>query len=180
MGGSIPGMILLGPLMYIAYLRFTKPGFQGESFNLSGRDLIWPLFIDAIERRPLFGFGLGAGKLIVDPTDPRIKYLGSNAAHNEYLRLSVDAGVIGCGMIFASLIAWVVIGTRRAPPADRLVLRAALAAVLLHSGFDNTLIASTAVMQFTWFAAALARCRLEARQPAPERHHRHHFLRAEG
>jgi hypothetical protein len=34
-------------------------------------------------------------------------------------------------------------------------------AALLHSGFDNTLIASTSVMQFCFFAAALARARLE-------------------
>ena len=43
----------------------------------------------------------------------------------------------------------------------RLVLRCALVAALLHAAFDNTLIASTAVIQFGWFAAALARARME-------------------
>ena len=170
MGGMLPGLVLLGPILAYAMQRFFQPDYSGSDFNFSGRDIIWPFFLDAIERRPLFGFGLGAGKLIVDPADPGIRYLGSNAAHNEYLRLSVDGGIIGCAMIFAALIAWVLVGTRRAPLTDRLVLRAALAAVLLHSGFDNTLIASTAVIQFTWFAAALARAGLEsraARHPAP-------------
>lgn len=157
MGGMVPGVILLGPAVLYAMERFTSSGG-----NFSGRDIIWPLFLDAIESRPLFGFGLGAGKLIVDPEDPRIRYLGSNAAHNEYLRLSVDAGIVGCAAIFLAIIAWIWGGTRRAPPADRLVLRAGLAAALLHSAFDNTLIASTAVMQFTFFAAALARVRQEA------------------
>jgi O-antigen ligase len=167
MGGMVPGVILLGPFLVFALERFA-----GESDNFSGRDIIWPIFLESIRDRPLFGFGLGAGKLIVDPADPRIKYLGSNAAHNEYLRLTVDAGIVGCAAIFAAIIAWVWGGTRRAPPADRLVLRAALAAALLHAAFDNTLIASTAVMQFTFFAAALARIRQE--MPASRQHHHAH------
>ena len=160
MGGMVPAVLLLGPALLYALQRFT-----GESENLSGRDIIWPYFLDAIEQRPLFGFGLGAGKLIVDPEDPTIKLLGSSAAHNEYLRLAVDAGVIGCAAIFLSIIIWIWNGTRRAKPVDKLVLRCALVAALLHSGFDNTLIASTAVMQFCFFAAALARARLESEQP---------------
>jgi O-antigen ligase len=157
MGGMVPSLILLGPALIYALQRFT-----GESENLSGRDIIWPYFLDAIERRPLFGFGLGAGKLIVNPDDPTIKLLGSSAAHNEYLRLSVDAGVIGCAAIFLSIILWIWYGTKKARPVDQLVLRCALVAALLHSGFDNTLIATTSVMQFTFFAAALARARIEA------------------
>ncbi|MBD0272240.1 MAG: O-antigen ligase family protein, partial [Acetobacteraceae bacterium] len=143
MGGMVPAVLLLGPVLLFALERFT-----GESDNLSGRDIIWPYFLDAIEQRPLFGFGLGAGKLIVDPEDPTIKLLGSSAAHNEYLRLSVDAGIVGCAAIFLSVIFWIWSGTRRARPVDQLVLRSALVAALLHSGFDNTLIASTSVMQF--------------------------------
>jgi O-antigen ligase len=164
MGGMVPALLLLGPALLFALQRFTAD--DGDTF--SGRDIIWPYFIDAIEQRPLFGFGLGAGKLIVDPEDPQIRLINSNAAHNEYLRLSVDAGIIGCALIFMSLIAWVWLGTRRAEPVDRLVLRAALVAALLHSGFDNTLIASTAVVQFSWFAAALARARLERRSASTE------------
>ncbi|MBD0270345.1 MAG: O-antigen ligase family protein [Acetobacteraceae bacterium] len=164
MGGMVPALLLLGPALLYALQRFT-----GESENFSGRDIIWPYFLDAIEHRPLFGFGLGAGKLIVDPEDPTIKLLGSNAAHNEYLRLAVDAGVVGCAAIFLSIILWIWNGTRRAAAADQLVLRCALVAALLHSGFDNTLIASTAVVQFCFFAAAIARARSEA-----DARHRHH------
>ncbi len=157
MGGMVPALVLLGPALLFALERFTGEGTD----TYSGRDIIWPYFLDAIEQRPLFGFGLGAGKLIVDPEDPTIKLLGSNAAHNEYLRLSVDAGIIGCAAIFLSVIIWIWNGTRGARPVDQLVLRCALVAALLHSGFDNTLIASTAVMQFCFFAAALARARME-------------------
>jgi O-antigen ligase len=163
MVGMVPGMLLVGLFLLFATDRFIGSG--GE-INYSGRDIIWPYFIEAIEARPLFGFGLGAGKLIVDPDDPTIRLLGSSAAHNEYLRLSVDAGVVGCAAIFISIIVWIWSGSRTAPPADRLVMRAALAAALLHSSFDNTLIATTAVMQFSFFAAALARGRMEGRQAA--------------
>ena len=68
---------------------------------------------------------------------------------------------MGAAVIFGAIAFWVWAGTRGVRAADRLVLRAALLAALVHSGFDNTLIASTAVIQFTWFAAALARARLE-------------------
>jgi hypothetical protein len=164
MGGMVPGLLVLGPVLVLALDRFI-----GASDNFSGRDIIWPYFIEAIESRPLFGFGLGAGKLIVDPEDPTIRLLRSTAAHNEYLRLSVDAGIIGCAAIFLSIIAWIWGGSRTAPPAEKLVLRAALLAALVHSAFDNTLIASTAVMQFAFFAAALARAREDGRALAEQR-----------
>lgn len=157
-GGMLPAALLLGPILVFALDRFLG----GDEFSrFSGRDIIWPYFLDAIETRPLFGYGLGAGKLIVNPEDPLIRLIGSSAAHNEYLRLAVDAGIIGAAAIFGAIALWVWAGTRGVGAADRLVLRAALLAALLHSGFDNTLIASTAVIQFAWFSAALARARME-------------------
>jgi O-antigen ligase len=156
--GLVPAALLLGPLVVLALDRFLG----GDQFSqFSGRDIIWPYFLQAIETRPLFGYGLGAGKLIVDPEDPQIRLIGSSAAHNEYLRIAVDAGIVGTVAVFGAIIAWVWGGTRGARPADRLVLRCALVAALLHAGFDNTLIASTAVIQFGWFTAALARARME-------------------
>ncbi|WP_188899093.1 O-antigen ligase family protein [Caldovatus sediminis] len=160
MGGMLPGLIVLGPAFLYALDRFI--GSDGE-FNYSGRDVIWPYFVDAIEARPLFGYGLGAGKLIVDPDDPQIRLIRSNAAHNEYLRLAVDAGVVGCAAIFAGIVAWIWGGTRRTARTERVVLRCALVAALFHAAFDNVLIATTGVVQFIWFTAAMARSRLEVR-----------------
>jgi len=174
MGGLLPAALLLGPLMYFALDRFL--GAEGYE-QFSGRDVIWPYFLDAIEARPLFGYGLGAGKLIVDPEDPQIRLIRSNAAHNEYLRLSVDAGIIGCALIFATIAAWIWTGTRHVRSVDRLVLRSAMLAALVHSGFDNTLIASTAVIQFIWFTAALARARLERPRSGQQEALRHALAR---
>ncbi|MBL6455942.1 O-antigen ligase family protein [Belnapia sp. T6] len=174
MGGGVLGMLVLSPVIAFALQRFMNQGA-----DTSGRDLMWPYFIDAIQARPLFGYGLGAGKLLVNPDDPLIKLLGSTAAHNEYLRLSVDGGIFGCALIFISLILWVWVGTRRIAPGERLILRAGLVGWLVHSGFDNTLIATTSVIMFVFFAAVLARARVEAKmvpQASAERgrhHHRH-------
>lgn len=162
MGGMLPALMLFGPLVVLFLDRALDGAMGGGGMNLSGRDVIWPYFVQAIEARPLFGYGLGAGKLIVDPLDPQIRLIQSNAAHNEYLRLSVDAGIVGCTLIIGSIVAWVWGGTRRVAPADRLVIRCALAGALLHTGFDNTLIATTAAALFVWFTAALARARAEA------------------
>jgi O-antigen ligase len=162
MGGLLPAAVVLGPLLVLALERFIN----AEGYEVySGRDVIWPIFLEAIENRPVFGYGLGAGKLIVDPEDPQIRLIGSSAAHNEYLRLAVDAGIVGTVLIIGAIIAWIWGGTREVGRTDRLVLRCALAGALLHTGFDSTLIASTAVMQFGWFGAALARARLERPPP---------------
>lgn len=161
MGGLLPALVILGPLLLYALDRFLG---ADEVARFSGRDVIWPYFLDAIETRPLFGYGLGAGKLIVDPEDPQIRLIRSNAAHNEYLRLAVDAGIIGAAAIFLAIIAWIWSGTRRIAATERLVLRCALAATLLHAAFDNTLIASTAVIQFAWYHAAMSRARSERQE----------------
>ncbi|SDB56123.1 O-antigen ligase family protein [Belnapia rosea] len=166
MGGAVPGLLLLSPVIAFAMQRFISQGT-----DTSGRDLMWPYFLDAIRDRPLFGYGLGAGKLLVNPDDPLIKLLGSTAAHNEYLRLSVDGGIIGCAAIFISLVAWLWWGSRNLGSIERLVLRSALVAVLLHSGFDNTLIATTSVMQFITLGAILARGRAEAKEAGHRRTH---------
>ncbi len=172
MGGGVPGLLLLSPIIAFAMQRFISQGT-----DTSGRDLMWPYFLDAIENRPLFGYGLGAGKLLVNPDDPLIKLLGTTAAHNEYLRLSIDGGIIGCAAIFLAIIAWMWWGSRSLDARERLVLRAALIGFLLHSAFDNTLIASTSVMLFCVIGAILARGRAEAQAV---RHKRRQSSSADG
>jgi O-antigen ligase len=165
MGGMLPALVVLGPVLVFALDRILTGGDPtgAGGFNFSGRDVIWPYFVEAIEARPLFGYGLGAGKLLVDPEDPAIRLIRSNAAHNEYLRLSVDAGIIGCTLIFASIIAWIWTGTARLAPQEKTVLRASLLPVLLFCATDNTLIAGMGVVLFIWYTAAMARSRAEQR-----------------
>ena len=142
----------------------THRGSSSSGLSSAGPDVTWVLHA-------------GRDRFITPACEPRTVRaappfrVAARTLGLEYLRLSVDAGIVGCAGVFLSIILWVWIGSRQARPADRLVLRAALAAALMHSGFDNTLIASTAVMQFTWFAAALARARMEA-EPSRQGPHR--------
>jgi O-antigen ligase len=169
MAGMIPALLLLGPVLFHALARLVA---QEGSFDFSGRDLIRPYLLDAIEGRPLFGYGLGASRAILDPEDSRSRLIASAAAHNEYLRLAVDAGVIGCAAVFAAIVAWIWGGTRRIASADRVVLRCALVAVLLYGVVANALVASPAVVLFAWFTAAMARARLESPSRGWRRRHR--------
>lgn len=129
--------------------------------NLSGRNLIWPLFERAWDASPVFGWGIGAGKSVVDPDSLLAKLLGTTAAHNEYLRMGVDGGYFGLGLLILMIALWVWWWTRRAPRTDRFIMRAVFIAFAIHSFTDNTLIAATASIMFTWVSAVFARAALE-------------------
>ncbi|MDA8251806.1 MAG: O-antigen ligase family protein [Rhodospirillales bacterium] len=135
--------------------------------NLSGRNLIWPLFERAWNASPVFGWGIGAGKAVVDPDSLLAKLLGTTAAHNEYLRMGVDGGYFGLGLLILMIALWAWWWTRRAPRTDRFIMRAVFIAFAIHSFTDNTLIAATASVMFTWVSAVFARAALE-REEAEE------------
>ena len=62
-----------------------------DAGHLSGRDHLWPLFEAAADGAPWFGWGVGAGNLIVPPESAVAKLLKTWAAHNEYLRIGWKA-----------------------------------------------------------------------------------------
>jgi len=129
--------------------------------NLSGRNLIWPLFERAWDSSPLFGWGIGAGKEVLDPDSLLAKLLGTTAAHNEYLRMGVDGGWFGLGLLVLTMALWAWWWTRTAPRTDRFIMRMVFIAFAIHSSTDNTLIAATASVMFTWVSAVFARAALE-------------------
>jgi O-antigen ligase len=130
--------------------------------SLSGRDLIWPYFEAAWNNSPWVGWGIGAGKSVVDPDSLLAKLLGTTAAHNEYLRMGVDGGYIGLALLIVLMALWVIRGTRRARWTDRFIMRMVFLAFAIHSVTDNTLIAATASVMFAWVSAVFARSELEA------------------
>ncbi len=129
--------------------------------SLSGRDLIWPLFRRAWDASPMFGWGIGAGKNVVDPDSLLAHLLGTVAAHNEYLRMGVDGGYVGLGLLILLMAVWAITWTRHAPRTDRFIMRAVFIAFAIHSATDNTLIAATASVMFAWVSAVFARAELE-------------------
>jgi O-antigen ligase len=135
---------------------------SSKGADLSGRNLIWPLFESAWNASPWFGWGIGAGKDVINPNSLLAKLLGTTAAHNEYLRMGVEGGYFGLVLLVLSMAVWVVRGTRHARMTDRVIMRVIIVAFALHSFTDNTLISATASIMFAWMSAVFARAELEA------------------
>ncbi len=141
---------------------------SNEAANLSGRDLIWPWFQDAWDESPWFGWGVGAGKVIVPEESTLAHLLGTTAAHNEYLRIGVEGGWFGLSLLIALFVLWTIRHTRVMPRADRVLIRLVLIAFAIHAYTDNALIATTSSVLFTWVSAVFARGALERAQSTAE------------
>ena len=167
------GMLLLPVMVALATgassLRLLNV-LSSEAGDLSGRDIIWPFFQRAWTASPLFGWGVGASKNVIDPDSLTAKLLGTTAAHNEYLRIGVDGGYFGLVLLIAMIALWAYRWTRRARPTDRFIMRAVFLCFAVHSITDNTLIAATASVLFAWVSAVFARAELERQAEASERH----------
>jgi O-antigen ligase len=138
---------------------FGQGGAQA-SVNFSGRDVIWPLFIDAVSRHPLFGQGIGTGRFLAP--EEAVRYIGSNAVHNEYLRLSADMGIVGVLLLVLGHVAWLRKDWRVFTQLERTVIAAFGLAFALHCITDNTLIAPQAVILYAWLATFVERARRRA------------------
>ena len=132
-----------------------------EAGNLSGRDLLWPMFEVAAGGSPWFGWGTGAGNAVIPPDGQIVKILHTWAAHNEYLRLNVEGGVVGEGLLIGLFAAWVLVRTRASPPPERRIMRLAFLALAGHAATDNVLISTPACVLFAFSAAVFARARPE-------------------
>jgi O-antigen ligase len=81
----------------------------------------------------------------------------TSAAHNEYLRLRVEGGLIGLGLLVVLFVLWVVRHTRRLRRTDRVIMRLVFIAFAAHAYTDNVLIATTACVFFAFATAVFAR-----------------------
>ena len=162
-------LIMLGALALPVLVAFASGSsairllnvLSSDANNLSGRDLIWPEFRHAWDLSPMFGWGIGAAKSVIDPDSLLAKLLGTTAAHNEYLRVGVEGGYVGETLLLVTLALWVTRWTRGMRRTDRFIMRAVFIAFAVHSRTDNTLIAGTASIMFAWVSAVFARAALE-------------------
>ncbi|MGC8530851.1 MAG: O-antigen ligase family protein [Acidiphilium sp.] len=148
------GFMLLA-LPDLRFIRVIDLWRLGEAGDLSNRTLIWPAFERAIAASPWLGWGVGAGKVVVNLHTTLGELLGTNAAHCEYLRIPTEGGLIGATLLVALLVLWVWRGSAKLPRDQRIVIRLVFFAFAVQSVTDNTLIATTSLAFFTWARAVL-------------------------
>jgi O-antigen ligase len=160
-GFAAPALaVFAAPLL--GFVRLLSLAEQGDVTSLSNRNLIWPVYEAAFLRSPWFGWGTGAGKIVVPVGTPLWQLLGTNAAHDEYLRIAVEGGAIGLALLLLLFILWWRRGLHGMSRPERQVMILVLLAFSVHSATDNTLIATTASLLFAWVSAVFGRAEREA------------------
>jgi O-antigen ligase len=91
--------------------------------DLSGRELLWPLFERAANQSYWLGWGPGAGNFIISPDSEVAKLLQTWAAHNECLRMEVEGGQLGRGLLVVAFVLWVARRTQHLPRTDAISCR---------------------------------------------------------
>jgi hypothetical protein len=146
-------ILFLGQFSFIRAVDLVQSGQAG---NLSNRDLIWPYFEAALTASLWLGWGVGAGKMVVPATHGIAQLIGTNAAHNEYLRIGCEGGVVGLALLILCMALWAARGARAMPIAEGWFMRLVFIAFAVHSATDNTLIATTSSVMFIWITAVFS------------------------
>ncbi len=137
---------------------------DGHAGNLSGRQLLWPMFEAAAARAPWTGWGLGSGNLVIPRDGPIATLVGTWAAHNEYLRILVEGGYIGRTLLIVLFVLWANFHIRRLPPLERVVMSLIFVVFAAHAMTDNVLISTPACVLFAFIAAVYAEAEDNARE----------------
>jgi O-antigen ligase len=143
----------------------------------TGRTHFWSVTVEIIKAHPILGTGLGAFGLVYTHYDSRNGLFRLEQAHNDYLQILSDGGIIGAALaLFFVIILFRQAFARRESRDDfrRGVCIGALAgcfAVLVHSFFDFTLHTTSNALLFL-ILAALATMNGRVEQPQARRRRR--------
>ncbi len=111
--------------------------FNAESsINLSGRDVAWEYFLEHVEGLNLFGGGLGSTVHITEGVRAMNLYLFV-APHNEFIRLYMELGWIGCTLFFLNILLIFRYVYKNSTKQTRVFLGLAFLGFLIVTGFDN-------------------------------------------
>ena len=144
----------------------------------TGRAHFWSVTTDIIKAHPLIGSGLGSFGVIYTRYDSRNGSLRLEQAHNDYLQILSDAGIIGGILGLWFIITLFRNGFIRLNTTDRFrsgVAAGAMAgcfAVLVHSAFDFTLHTTANALLFLVLAAMATLDRRVDESQAPRRRRR--------
>jgi O-antigen ligase len=135
------GVVLLGGEEALSRL----VGTVNADDPTTGRAQFWSVTLDIIKNHPVIGTGLGSFGVVYTGYDTRNGLYRLEQAHNDYLQVLSDGGIVGAAIGLVFLIALFRMGFTRLESRDdfrRGVATGALAgcfAVLVHSFFDFTL-----------------------------------------
>jgi hypothetical protein len=127
--------------------------------HLSGRELLWSPSEQATAQASWLGRGLGTGHFIGPLDSEWARTLQTWTADNEYLRIEVAGGRIGCALLIGSLTLWVLWHTRALPRDERRIRRLTFLTLAAHAATDNVLISPPARVFFSGVAAVFANAR---------------------
>lgn len=125
----------------------------------TGRAHFWSVTVDIIKSHPWLGVGLGAFGVVYTGYDSRNGMYRLEQAHNDYLQVLSDGGIIGAAIALFFVVNLFRMGFMRRDSRDdfrRGVATAAMAgcfAVLVHSFFDFTLHTTANALLFLVLAA---------------------------
>ncbi len=157
--GLFMGVILLGGEFSLS--RFIDTVNTDDP--TTGRAHFWSVTLDMIKANPVVGTGLGAYGVIYTRYDTRNGLYRLEQAHNDYLQVFSDAGVVGGVLALAFVVMLFYRGFQRAKSRDDFRRGVALAAlggcfaVLVHSFFDFTLHTTSNALLFLVHAAMAKR-----------------------
>ena len=125
----------------------------------TGRAHFWSVTLEIIKAHPWVGTGLGAFGVIYTKYDTRNGLFRLEQAHNDYLQVLSDGGIIGAVLALSFVVLLFYLALKRARSKDDFRRGVALAglsgcfAVLVHSFFDFTLHTTSNALLFLMMAA---------------------------
>ena len=170
--------LILGALLFGGEAALNRiVGSVNSSDPTTGRAHFWAVTLDIIKDHPVVGTGLGSYGLAYTRYDSRNGLERLEQAHNDYLQMMSDAGIIGMGLALIFVFFLFRKGFARRESSDdfrRGVATGALAgcfAVLVHSFFDFTLHTTSNALLFL-ILVALATINGRVEQPSTQRRRR--------
>lgn len=152
---------------------------QSAKDPTSNRIGIWRVTLDMIQAHPILGSGLGAYGVAYTALDKNNGTGRAEQAHNDYLQVLADAGIIGAALGIFFLVALFRLAWQRRKTMDtfrRGVATGALTAcfaILVHSIFDFTLhITSISILFLSMVALATINGRVEDSEAIHHRRYR--------
>lgn len=172
---------VLGVSFLAAILAYYWPDLQarmasnsseaGTAINTSGRAGMWDYLLGIWDVNQMFGRGLGTGAIALLGVVNQPTF--AKAAHNEYIRLLVDGGIVGLIVYVLGVVMLLFQEGRYLTRTQGVSIVALFVSFALYSFTDNTISSPPSIVLFYAVALVMAKARFErleqAERPAPMR-----------